>query len=153
MVKARPYLPVALVARLPDGQLVVLHGQAAEVDTSYDIERRSDGYTTAIEWRPGQMTQTRLPSYCPGVQLHDDTGIGGPLFHPEPWWPDVTARANVAELRARLAQLETTGQALIASEQYGDDLQTTKVSRAALHEFRAVLDGNATPTDREDPHA
>lgn len=54
---------------------------------------------------------------------------------------------EVAELRARVAQFETTGQALTASEQYGDDLRTTRVSRAALHEFRAVLDGNADPAD------
>lgn len=52
------------------------------------------------------------------------------------------------EKEARLAQLETTGRALL--DAIGQSGYTGDVVAEAA-EFRAVLDGNATPTDRENP--
>lgn len=137
-VPALAYVPVALVTRLPDGQLVVLHGQSTDVETSMDLDRRTDGYTTTVEWRPGKMAQTRLPDYCPGVKLHDDNGVGGPLFHPEP----LMGQDENAELRARVAQLEAAGRAMC--DAYEREPPTVYDETAAAHnEFRAVLYGNA----------
>lgn len=94
----QPYLPVAVVTRLADGQLVVLCGQASLIETGMDMDARADGsYRTTIEWRPGTSVMcTNLPDYIPGVTLHDDDGIGGPLFHPEPTY-DTGARQEGEE--------------------------------------------------------
>jgi hypothetical protein len=73
------------VTRLPDGQLVVLHGQAEVVETVTEDGRRMQ---TTIEWRRGGLARTNLPAYCPGVKLHDDDGLAGPLFRPEPLFRD-----------------------------------------------------------------
>ena len=55
-----PYVPVALVCRLEDGQLAVLHGQAEVVETGVDWER-DPVYRTTVEWRRGHdFTQLRM---------------------------------------------------------------------------------------------
>lgn len=68
------------------------------------------------------------------------------------------ADAELVGLRARMAQLETTGRALLAAavlsvviHGYEREVPVYEVSTGVLDEFRAVLDGNATPADREDP--
>lgn len=61
------------------------------------------------------------------------------------------------EKEARLAQLETTGRALLDNAVLSDPEETGRnqyeVDLDVMAEFRAVLDGNATPTDRENPDA
>jgi hypothetical protein len=65
-----PCVPVALVGRMHDGQLVVLHGQAEVVETGYDEARPN--YRTTIEWRHGhEFTQLRMTD-IPGVQVRVD---------------------------------------------------------------------------------
>lgn len=60
-------------------------------------------------------------------------------------------RRDREELDARIVQLETTGQALLAelkdAARCESDAHGVWTSTEA-DEFRAVLDGNATPTDR-----
>jgi hypothetical protein len=57
------------------------------------------------------------------------------------------AARPAAELRARVAQLEGAGRALLRLLDRGEDVD----GGGALEEFRAVLDGDAAPTDREGP--
>ena len=62
--------------------------------------------------------------------------------------------AELDELRARVEQLETTGRALLdALGDHGVPPVRGPVGpiAAAAAEFRAVLDGDPTPADREDP--
>lgn len=70
---------------------------------------------------------------------------------------DAQARMAIRldECRARAAQFETAGRALLdgaARMTDGFDQPAHyELDAAVIDEFRAVLDGNATPTDREDP--
>ena len=68
-----PYVLVAIVARLADGQLVAVRGQAQLVETSLDLETRSGGFRTTVEWcSSDRFIQYRMPDQALGVQVLDD---------------------------------------------------------------------------------
>ena len=65
-----PYLPVALVCQMPDGQFVVLHGQGG-VNTSFDLAM-SPSYHTTIEWRRDLAFTQLLMTDISGVEVRVD---------------------------------------------------------------------------------
>jgi hypothetical protein len=94
-----PYQPVALVGRLQDGQLVVLHGQAEVADLSYDEERGD--YRSTIVWRRGrEFTQLRMTDAI-GVQVRAD----GDQFQVSPVLADPTEESlEIEHLRKKNLQ-------------------------------------------------
>jgi hypothetical protein len=73
---------------MPDGQLVVLHGQAECVETVWD-ETCREMYRTTIDWRyRHRFVQSRLQDAALGVELRDEDTNAGREFRLAPLLDD-----------------------------------------------------------------
>ncbi len=155
MMNEIPYLPTAFVARLDNGRIVVLHGQASDMATSPDADPEdvpwsleptysvppARGYRTAVRWHQSFQAdysfRADLQPENGGVALHvdrDGKWSAAPLA--------VRTVDELIRLQTRVEELEDAARVVLDSVEAADF--PTYVNGA--EELRAAVDGTAEPT-------